>query len=161
MNTWKQNLEETKKHYIDWWNHRGVVVNMWEHFQNGVTPHADVSMPAAPKDLNQKWFDPQWRAQYLDWYVAHSSLKADMLPVANTQLGPGSLAAILEVCLRVVRTLYGFTLTQTTPMNCTLTRTTLTSCCTNSFCMPARKKHRDTTMSVCLTLWRAWIYLRR
>ena len=37
----------------------------------------------------------QWRAEYLDWYVAHSSLKADILPVANTQLGPGSLAAIL------------------------------------------------------------------
>ena len=52
-------------------------------------------MPAPPKDLNQKWFDPQWRADYLDWYVAHSSLMADMLPVANTQLGPGSLAAIL------------------------------------------------------------------
>lgn len=34
-------------------------------------------------------------AEYLDWYVAHSSLKADILPVANTQLGPGSLAAIL------------------------------------------------------------------
>lgn len=95
MNTWKENLGETKKHYIDWWNHEGVVVNMWEHFQNGVRPHADVAMPEAPKDLNQKWFDPQWRAQYLDWYVAHSSLKADMLPVANTQLGPGSLAAIL------------------------------------------------------------------
>lgn len=95
MNTWKENLEETKKHYIDWWNHEGVVVNMWEHFQNGVRPHADVAMPEAPKDLNQKWFDPQWRAQYLDWYVAHSSLKADMLPVANTQLGPGSLATIL------------------------------------------------------------------
>ena len=51
------------------------------------------ALPA--KDLNQKWFDPQWRAEYLDWYVAHSSLKADILPVANTQLGPGSLAAIL------------------------------------------------------------------
>lgn len=68
---------------------------MWEHFQNEVTPHADVPMPPEPKDLNQRWFDPQWRAEYLDWYVAHSSLKADMLPVANTQLGPGSLAAIL------------------------------------------------------------------
>ncbi|WP_337670128.1 homocysteine S-methyltransferase family protein, partial [Prevotella pectinovora] len=45
--------------------------------------------------LDQKWFDPEWRAEYLDWYVAHSSMKADMLPVANTQLGPGSLAAIL------------------------------------------------------------------
>ena len=95
MKTWKQNMEETKQHYVDWWNHKGVVVNMWEHFQQGVKPHADVLMPKAPKDLNQKWFDAKWRADYLDWYVAHSSLKADMLPVANTQLGPGSLAAIL------------------------------------------------------------------
>lgn len=95
MKTWKDNLEETKQHYIDWWNHKGIVLNMWEHFQQGVTPHADIKMPTAPADLNQKWFDPEWRAQFLDWYVAHSSLKADMLPVANTQLGPGSLAAIL------------------------------------------------------------------
>lgn len=92
---WKQNLEETKKRYIDWWNHKGIIVNMWEHFQNGVEPHADVPAPPEPKSLDQKWFDPEWRAGYLDWYVAHSSLKADMLPVANTQLGPGSLAAIL------------------------------------------------------------------
>ena len=95
MKTWKPNLEETKKRYIDWWNQKGIVLNMWEHFQEGVTPYANIPQPAAPKDLNQKWFDPQWRADYLDWYVAHSSLKADILPVANTQLGPGSLAAIL------------------------------------------------------------------
>ena len=95
MNTWKPNLEETKKRYINWWNHKGIILNMWEHFQEGVKPHADIPMPPAPRDLNQKWFDPEWRADYLDWYVAHSSLMADMLPVANTQLGPGSLAAIL------------------------------------------------------------------
>ena len=95
MNTWKPNLEETKQRYINWWNHKGIVLNMWEHFQEGVKPHADIPMPPAPRDLNQKWFDPVWRAEYLDWYVAHSSLMADMLPVANTQLGPGSLAAIL------------------------------------------------------------------
>lgn len=95
MNTWKPNLEETKERYINWWNHKGIILNMWEHFQEGVKPHADIPMPPAPRDLNQKWFDPAWRAEYLDWYVAHSSLMADMLPVANTQLGPGSLAAIL------------------------------------------------------------------
>lgn len=95
MNTWKPNLEETKKHYIDWWNHKGIVLNMWEHFQEGVKPHANVAEPKPYKDLNQRWFDPEWRAEYLDWYVAHSSMLADMLPVANTQLGPGSLAAIL------------------------------------------------------------------
>ena len=95
MNTWKLNLEETKKHYINWWNHKGIVLNMWEHFQEGVKPHADIPAPKPYKDLDQRWFDPAWRAEYLDWYVAHSSLMADMLPVANTQLGPGSLAAIL------------------------------------------------------------------
>ena len=92
---WKSNLEETKQRYIQWWNHKGIILNMWEHFQEGVTPHANIVPPPPPKDLNQKWFDPIWRAQYLDWYVAHSSLMADILPVANTHLGPGSLAAIL------------------------------------------------------------------
>jgi len=95
MNTWKANLEETKRHYIDWWNHKGIVLNMWEHFQEDVKPHADIPAPKPYRDLNQRWFDPEWRAEYLDWYVAHSSLMADILPVANTQLGPGSLAAIL------------------------------------------------------------------
>lgn len=95
MKTWKSNLEETKQRYINWWNHKGIILNMWEHFQEGVQPHAEIMPPAPAKDLSQKWFDPQWRAEYLDWYVAHSSLKADILPVANTQLGPGSLAAIL------------------------------------------------------------------
>lgn len=95
MKTWKSNLEETKQRYINWWNHKGIILNMWEHFQEGVQPHAEITPPALAKDLSQKWFDSQWRAEYLDWYVAHSSLKADILPVANTQLGPGSLAAIL------------------------------------------------------------------
>lgn len=95
MKTWKSNLEETKQRYINWWNHKGIILNMWEHFQEGVQPHAEITPPAPAKDLSQKWFDSQWRAEYLDWYVAHSSLKADILPVANTQLGPGSLAAIL------------------------------------------------------------------
>ena len=95
MKTWKSNLEETKQRYINWWNHKGIILNMWEHFQEGVQPHAEIVPPAPSKVLSQKWFDPQWRAEYLDWYVAHSSLKADILPVANTQLGPGSLAAIL------------------------------------------------------------------
>ena len=95
MKTWKNNLEETKQRYLDWWKGKGVILNMWEHFQEGVTPHANIPLPKPARDNNQKWFDPEWRAEYLDWYVAHSCLKADMLPVANTQLGPGSLAAIL------------------------------------------------------------------
>lgn len=57
MVTWKNNLELTKQHYIDWWNGKGIVLNMWEHFQNGVVPHSNVPMPSAPKGNYQKWFD--------------------------------------------------------------------------------------------------------
>ena len=33
MKTWKTNLEETKQRYINWWNHKGIILSMWEHFQ--------------------------------------------------------------------------------------------------------------------------------
>ena len=43
MKTWKSNLEETKQRYINWWNHKGIILNMWEHFQEGVQPHAEIT----------------------------------------------------------------------------------------------------------------------
>ena len=43
----------------------------------------------------QYWFDPEWRAADIHYQLSRSSFKADILPVANTHLGPGSLAAIL------------------------------------------------------------------
>ena len=46
METWKTNLDETKKRYIEWWNHKGIILNMWEHFQEGVKPHADIPAPS-------------------------------------------------------------------------------------------------------------------
>lgn len=46
MKTWKTNLEETKQRYINWWNHKGIILSMWEHFQEGVKPHADIAPPA-------------------------------------------------------------------------------------------------------------------
>ena len=45
MKTWKTNLEETKQRYINWWNHKGIILSMWEHFQEGVKPHADIAPP--------------------------------------------------------------------------------------------------------------------
>ncbi len=94
MNTWKTNWSESKQHYINWWNQKGIVLSMWEHLKKDGNPHAIVTKPSEPKDLNQKWFDPVWRADDIHYQLAHSSLKADILPVANTQLGPGSLAAL-------------------------------------------------------------------
>ena len=95
QNIWKADWEETKKRYLDWWNGRGLIVSMWEHLQKDGAPHEEVPQPAPAKDLNQLWFDPEWRADDLHYRLSRSSFKGDILPVANTQLGPGSLAAIL------------------------------------------------------------------
>lgn len=92
---WKDNWESSRQHYLDWWAGRGLVISMWEHLAKAGVPHAGVAAPSPAQDLTQYWFDPEWRAANLDYRLAHSSFKADILPVANTHLGPGSLAAIL------------------------------------------------------------------
>ncbi len=95
MNTWKSNFEASKAHYLNWWNQKGIVLTMWEHLDKEGAPYANIAEPAAAKDLNQFWFDPEWRSDYLNYKMSKYSYKADILPVANTQLGPGSLGAIL------------------------------------------------------------------
>lgn len=95
MQLWKENWEESKKNYINWWNGNGIVLSMWEHIGKDGAPHAVVPKPAEAKDINQYWFDPLWRADNLHYQLSRSSFKADIIPVANTQLGPGSLAAMM------------------------------------------------------------------
>lgn len=95
MKTWKENFEVSKKHYMDWWNQKGVVLTMWEHLDKDGSPHEAVQVPTPAKDMNQFWFDPEWRSEYLHYKMSRYSYKADILPVANTQLGPGSLGTIL------------------------------------------------------------------
>jgi hypothetical protein len=95
MQTWKENWEESKKKYINWWKGKGFVLSMWEHLQKEGVPYELVAPPAPARDLKQYWFDPLWRSENLHYQLSRSSFKADILPVANTHLGPGSLAAML------------------------------------------------------------------
>ncbi len=92
---WKANFDESKKHYMDWWNQKGIVLTMWEHLDKEGAPYANILEPVPTKDINQFWFDPDWRSDYLNYKMSKYSYEADILPVANTQLGPGSLGAIL------------------------------------------------------------------
>lgn len=95
MKTWKQNWEESKKRYVDWWEGRGLLISMWEHLEKEGTPYEEVPEPVPARDLQQFWLDAEWRAEYLHYTLSRSSFLADIPPVANTHLGPGSLAAIL------------------------------------------------------------------
>lgn len=93
-NTWKQNWDESRQHYLDWWHGHGLVISMWEHIKKEGPPHEEVDSPLPVTDWNDYWFNPKRRAGKIHYDLAHSSFKADILPVANTQLGPGSLSAI-------------------------------------------------------------------
>ncbi len=95
MKTWKDDIKQTKQRYIDWWGGKGIILNMWEHLEKDGDPHAIIQRPTEAIDRNQFWFDPEWRADYLDYQMSRSSFKADIMPIANTHLGPGSLAAML------------------------------------------------------------------
>ena len=92
---WKENWEELRRHYLDWWEGKGLVLSMWGHLEKEGAPHEFVKPPPPAQDWNQYWFDPEWRSDNLHYRLSCSSFKADILPVANTHLGPGSLAAIL------------------------------------------------------------------
>jgi hypothetical protein len=92
---WKENWEDSKKRYLDWWNGKGIVLSMWEHIQKDGLSHEPVSPPGPANDMKQYWFDPRWRAENLHYQLSRSSFKADILPVANTHLGPGSLASLI------------------------------------------------------------------
>jgi hypothetical protein len=92
---WKENWEDSRQHYLDWWAGHGLVITMWEHLPKDGAPHEAILAPAPARDLSQLWFDPEWRAADIHYQLSRSSFKADILPVANTHLGPGSLAAIL------------------------------------------------------------------
>jgi len=95
INSLKSNLEASKNRYLNWWQGKGIVLTMWEHLEKTDTSCEDIPEPPPAKDLNQFWFDPDWRSDYLNYKMLRYSYKADILPVANTQLGPGSLSAIL------------------------------------------------------------------
>ena len=95
QNIWKKNWEESKENYLKWWNGKGLVISMWEYVEKDGDPHEIVTKPLPAKDLDQFWFDPVWRSEYIHYKLSGSSFKADIIPVANAHLGPGSLAAIL------------------------------------------------------------------
>lgn len=95
MKTWKRNWEESRERYMEWWEGRGLLISMWEHLEKEGPPHEPVPEPLPARDLRQFWLDPDWRAEYLHYRLSRSSFLADIPPVANTHLGPGSLAAIL------------------------------------------------------------------
>ncbi len=91
--SWKPNWQETKRSFNDFWNRKGVVVGTWG------APKADrqvekVSRVDAP-DIKEYYLNPVLRAKVNHFRVSEGYYGADVLPVSDTNFGPGSLATFI------------------------------------------------------------------
>ncbi len=91
---WKPNWTETKKHFIDWWNHEGLVLGMWGA-PSADRPRFERIRPEFPATVAETYTNTAWRAANIHDALSRSAFPADTLPVADTNMGPGSLALYL------------------------------------------------------------------
>ena len=89
---WKSNWEPTKTRFNNWWNHKGLMIGMWGAPNLGRPLHATVPAPAVPASIDERYCNATYRAEANHYALSRSAFPAEVLPMATTDLGPGSLA---------------------------------------------------------------------
>ncbi|NJL30370.1 MAG: hypothetical protein HC898_01360 [Phycisphaerales bacterium] len=92
---WKYNWESTKQHFLSWWKHEGMVLELFGDHTKRTVPHADVPPLEIPTSTDEKWVNAKYRAMNARHYLAYLDFPVDNLPLAKTSIGPGSLALYL------------------------------------------------------------------
>jgi len=91
---WKANWDETKRHFVDWWNREGLVVYVGGVERPGGPIEPVDEVPPAPTPAD-RYLDPVLRARRGHYALAHTSFCGDALPLAKCDIGPGSLALFM------------------------------------------------------------------
>jgi hypothetical protein len=92
---WKANWNQTQKRFIDWWDHKGLLIGMWGAPETGRCIHENVEPPAKPATIEERYCNAAFRAAENHYRLSRSQFPLDVLPSATPDLGPGSLALLL------------------------------------------------------------------
>jgi hypothetical protein len=92
---WKSDWEQTRQRFIKWWNHEGLLVGMWGAPETDRCLHETVAAPQRPSTIEERYCNAAFRAAENHYRLSRSIFPLDVLPSANTDLGPGSLALFL------------------------------------------------------------------
>ncbi|MDR1303644.1 MAG: hypothetical protein LBK76_00305 [Verrucomicrobiales bacterium] len=93
---WKANWAQTRQHFGNWWNHTGLVVGKWGSVSADRDVHAAAGAPPpAPATPQARACSAEFRAADNHYQLARAVFPLDTLPLAYTNMGPGSLAAML------------------------------------------------------------------
>jgi hypothetical protein len=88
---WKSNWPQTQRRFNDWWNRKGFMIGMWGAPDTGRPLHADVPEPTPPSSLEERYCNASYRAALAEYTLSRSAFPAEVLPLASTDIGPGSL----------------------------------------------------------------------
>lgn len=91
---WKENWEEAKQHYVQWWKREGPVLTMAGLPLLNV-PRDNAEPPREEKDARERNTNPEWFAQGQRARLARQPFPADNLPIAHVDYGCVQLAACL------------------------------------------------------------------
>ncbi len=94
MLEYKPNFAKTRQHFLDWWDHKGLVVGAWNP-PVVETPLEFVADPGPAPDRRSAFCDTELRAQRMHRLLAAGWYGLDILPVAVPEFGPGSLGTFL------------------------------------------------------------------
>jgi hypothetical protein len=72
-----------------------VLGGAWHATDTGEAIHEDVPRPRDPSNRKEHYLNAELRADWNHYNMSRSHFPGDMLPVANTMMGPGSLATFL------------------------------------------------------------------
>jgi len=92
---WKLNWEETKQHFLDWWQRDGLVIGAWGAPLSNGPPHEKTTAPDPPSSLRDRYENGKRRAEWNHHILAQQTFPADILPVSDSLISPGDLALFL------------------------------------------------------------------
>jgi len=92
---WKKNWPQTKDRFRKWWNRQGLLLGQWGALDTGRAQHEEVPAPPPAASLEQSYSDAAFRAADIHYRLSRSIFPVDILPMGDTNIGPGSLALFL------------------------------------------------------------------
>lgn len=89
---WKEDWPIAKQNFKRWWNGDGLVICPLAPRDEPLEP---VPQPTIPETAIERWTNPKIRRQQAEYRMANSFFGAEMFPMFDTTLGPGSLGTLL------------------------------------------------------------------
>ncbi|MEX0331828.1 MAG: hypothetical protein AB3N64_10435 [Puniceicoccaceae bacterium] len=92
---WKDNWESTRAGFADWWSQKGVLIGSWDFPVRRGEAIESIDCPGGSGELASLFDKPRLRAEWNHYNLSRHDFPESVLPIADTDIGPGSLCLFL------------------------------------------------------------------